>query len=163
MILDYLRLRFMGHKHQEAVERAAECFVAQLFIGLEKKYQPLEYTLEESLGSLERNVEKMDFQSLTDVIAIPADTPRLPQGYRTEEELALSHWHEIYCNQKPILSAKQIARYEKLRQKLPPKFEELLQAIESGNLSEYERTKKLILQQKQELWKETNSRQIKAD
>lgn len=148
----------MGHGHEESVERAAECFVAQLFMGLENKYQPLEYTLEESLGYLERNVEKMDFQSLADVIAIPPDPPRLPQGYRTEEELVLSHWHEIYCSQKPVLSSKQIARYENVLQKVPSKFEELLQAIETGNLPAYERRKKLILHQKQELWKEMNEK-----
>ncbi|MDP3733592.1 MAG: hypothetical protein Q8R37_00005 [Nanoarchaeota archaeon] len=154
MILDYIRLRFMGHGHEESVERIAECFVAQLFVGVENKYQPLEYTLEESLGYLERSVEKMDFQSLADIIAIPADLPRLPQGYRTEDELALSQWHEIYCNQKSVLSQKQIDRYEKLLQKIPPKFEELLEAIKNGNLKEYERKKKLILHQKQELWNE---------
>lgn len=153
MIREYLQLREIGHDRRTSFERAVDHLIDGCFPSFSHyNGTPIEVELEHKLTHLEGRVDCLDFQSLSDLEQLSTDDPAAPKAYRTIDELGLAELHFIYCNQREFFSPKQIQRYEKLRTGVPSKFQELLEAIETDHLEEYEQKKSDIYDAKFNEW-----------
>ena len=164
MFREYFQLRGVGHSRRESLARAFDYSVATplislLPLGYLAQYEPNrklpEIKAEEDLVSLERRIDKLDFQSIPDIVDLPLDTK--PKRYTAEEERLLVFLHNCYTgpsNDAPFFSPEQTQRYEALLGKLPQKFAELLHAVEQGPdaLNEYQKKKREAFQLKKKEW-----------
>lgn len=138
MFEEYFILREVGHGKEESLRRT----ISYLF----KSFSPLsnydglpfELKLEKYLCCLEKRSDKIDFQSLTDIVNCPSKNLK---DSRSSDEYTLGRLHQTYYHDRKFLSEKQIRRYESLLKKIPSKCNELLKAIQNEDLSGYEQQK----------------------